>query len=47
MANLGVIPGIEMELLCRHQGRQCMIKVNGGTISLDSLAADNIFVTAA
>jgi Fe2+ transport system protein FeoA len=46
MAHLGVMPGTEMELLCRHQGRQCVIKVNGGTISLDSLAADNIFVTS-
>jgi len=46
MANLGVLPGTEMELLCPHQGRQCMIKVNGGTISLDSTAAANIFVTA-
>ena len=46
MAHLGVMPGTEMELLCRHQGRQCMIKVNGGTISLDSLTADNIFVTS-
>ena len=46
MAHLGLIPGTEMELLCPHQGRQCMIKVNGGTISLDSLTADNIFVTA-
>ncbi len=46
MANLGLIPGTVMELLCPHQGRQCMVKVNGGTISLDSLTADNIFVTA-
>ncbi len=46
MANLGVLPGTEMELLCPHRGRQCMIKVNGGTISLDSTTAANIFVTA-
>ncbi|RUM34794.1 MAG: hypothetical protein DSY50_05890 [Desulfobulbus sp.] len=55
MANLGVLPGTEMELLCparrrgqgrRHgKGHRCMVKVNGGTLSLDQLTADNIFVT--
>ncbi len=46
MANLGVLPGSEMELLCpsRGRGRNCMIKVNGSTLSLDQLTADNIFV---
>ncbi|HHD57394.1 MAG TPA: ferrous iron transport protein A [Desulfobulbaceae bacterium] len=45
MAHLGVMPGTEMELLCPRRGRQCMIKVNGGTLSLDEATADNIFVT--
>jgi len=47
MANLGVLPGSEMELLCPSRGRgrrQCMVKVNGGTLSLDELTAENIFV---
>lgn len=44
MANLGVLPGCEMELLCPNQGRQCLIKINGGTISLDEPSAQNIFV---
>ena len=44
MANLGLLPGTELELLCRGNGRQCMIKVNGGTISLDALSAANILV---
>ena len=39
MANLGLLPGTEVELLCSGGGRQCMIKVNGGTISLDALTA--------
>jgi hypothetical protein len=47
MANLGVLPGSEMELLCPSRGRRCMVKVNGGTISLDDLTAENIFVTPA
>lgn len=51
MAHLGVLPGTEMELLCpsrgRGPGRRCMVKVNGGTLSLDQLTADNIFVTPA
>jgi len=47
MAHLGVIPGAELELLCPHRGRQCMIKVNGGTISLDTNTAKDILVTKA
>jgi Fe2+ transport system protein FeoA len=47
MASLGVLPGAEMELLCPAQGRgrrQCMVKINGCTLSLDELTADSIFV---
>ncbi len=44
MASLGVLPGTKMELLCAGNRRGCMVKVNGGTLSLDELAADNIFV---
>lgn len=48
MASLGLLPGTEMELLCPHQEhRQCMIKINGGTLSLDSRTAKNIYVTSA
>ncbi len=47
MANLGVLPGTELELICPRRGRQCMIKLNGGTLSLDEATADNIFVTSA
>lgn len=47
MANLGVLPGCELELLCKGGSQQCMIKVNGGTISLDALTAANILVTPA
>ena len=44
MATLGVLPGSELELLCKGGGQQCMIKVNGGTISLDAFAASAILV---
>ncbi len=44
MASLGVLPGSEMELLCPGRGRRCMVKLNGGTLSLDTLTAENIFV---
>lgn len=44
MATLGVLPGAELELLCQGGGQHCMIKVNGGTISLDALAASAILV---
>jgi Fe2+ transport system protein FeoA len=47
MAALGVLPGAVLELLCPARGRgrkQCMVKINGGTLSLDALTAQNIFV---
>ncbi len=44
MAHLGVLPGSELELLCKGSGHQCMIKVNGCTISLDAPSAANILV---
>jgi Fe2+ transport system protein FeoA len=44
MATLGVLPGCELELLCKGGGRQCMIKVNGTAISLDALTASAILV---
>jgi ferrous iron transport protein A len=47
MANLGVLPGSELELLCKGGGQQCMIKVNGGTISLDAPTAAAILVAPA
>jgi ferrous iron transport protein A len=49
MASLGVLPGTVLEMLCPGQGRkrQCMVKVNGGTLSLDELIAANIFVEPA
>ena len=47
MAHLGVMPGCEVELICRGGGQRCMIKVNGGTISLDADTAANILVTPA
>ena len=45
MAHLGLLPGSELELLCPARGRQCMVRINGGTISLDQPVADNILVT--
>ncbi len=44
MADLGLLPGSELELLCKGNGQQCMVKVNGGTISLDAPTAANIMV---
>ncbi|WP_339138813.1 MAG: FeoA family protein [Candidatus Electrothrix sp. GW3-4] len=50
MAALGVLPGTVLELLCPARGRgrkQCMVRINGGTLSLDALTARNIFVCPA
>ncbi len=46
MAHMGVLPGTELELICPNTGSQCMVKINGSTLSLDHLAATNIMVTA-
>ncbi|MGX9727675.1 MAG: FeoA family protein [Candidatus Electronema sp. VV] len=49
MASLGVLPGAVLEPLCPGRGRrrQCMVKVNGGTLSLDALTAASILVEPA
>jgi ferrous iron transport protein A len=47
IANLGVLPGSEIELLCKGGGQQCMIKINDSTISLDAPTAANILVAPA
>ena len=44
MASLGVIPGEEAELLCPQKGSQCLLKIHGGTLSLDQLTSSNIIV---
>jgi ferrous iron transport protein A len=45
MASLGLYPGVEADVICAQNGDQCVVKVNGGTISLDSNITDNIYVT--
>jgi ferrous iron transport protein A len=44
MASLGFYPGEEVELLCREKNSQCILKTQGGTISLDNTASNNILV---
>lgn len=46
MASMGVYPGIEAEVICPENGSQCILKIEGGTISLDHSVSDNILVTA-
>ncbi len=45
MASMGLYPGVEADVICSETGHQCLLKVNGGTISLDSDVSENIFVT--
>ena len=47
MAQLGVLPGSVIELICPIQSQNCMVKVKGSTVSLDQLSAENILVTPA
>ncbi len=44
MATLGVYPGKEVELICPENGSQCILKIHGGTISLDRDTSQNILV---
>lgn len=44
MAALGVLPGEDAELICPQSGSQCLLKINGGTLSLDQLSSNNIIV---
>ena len=45
MASLGFLPGQEIELICKPGADQCMVKINGSTISLDAESAAAIDVT--
>jgi Fe2+ transport system protein FeoA len=47
MAQLGVLPGSTIELICPNQSQSCMVKVKGSTVSLDQMSAENILVTPA
>ena len=44
MASLGVLPGQEAELICPQNSSQCLLKIHGGTLSLDKLTSNNIIV---
>jgi ferrous iron transport protein A len=45
MASLGLYPGNEIELVCPSQGDGCVIKVHGGTISIDKETMENILIS--
>ncbi len=47
MAQLGVLPGAEIELVCPGQAKQCQIRIMGGTVTLDQISAESILVTPA
>jgi len=44
MASLGFYPGEEVELLCNENNSQCILKIQGGTVSLDNTTSKNILV---
>ena len=46
MAAMGLYPGVEADVICADSGSQCLLKVNGGTISLDPAISENILVTS-
>ena len=45
MAQMGVLPGSEIEVLCPGRSKQCMVRVKGSTVTLDEHFAENILVT--
>ncbi|WP_457578114.1 FeoA family protein [Desulfomarina sp.] len=46
MAAMGVYPGVEADIICAEEGSRCLLKVHGGTISLDPALSENIIVTS-
>jgi len=45
MASLGIYPGNDIELICSQEGDRCLIRVHGGTMSIDRETMDNIIVS--
>ena len=45
MAQMGVLPGSEIELVCPGPLKQCMFRVKGSTVTLDPQFAAQILVT--
>ena len=45
LASLGLYPGNEIELISQGEGASGLIKVHGGTVSIDRETMDNILVT--
>ena len=45
MAQMGVLPGSEIELVCPGSLKQCLVRVKGSTLTLDPLSAEQILVT--
>ena len=46
MASMGLYPGVEADVICADNGSRCVLKVAGGTISLDNDISDNIYVSS-
>ena len=46
IAAMGVYPGVEADIICSGRGSQCILKLNGGTVSLDADVSENILVTS-
>ncbi|THB78111.1 MAG: ferrous iron transport protein A [Desulfobulbaceae bacterium] len=45
MAELGLYPGNEIELVCTPEKEGCLLKVHGGTVSIDRETMDCIMVS--
>lgn len=46
MADLGLYPGTEAELVCHESGDHCILKIHGSNICLDRSMTENILVSA-
>ncbi len=45
LAALGIYPGVEMDLVCNGCGFPCLVRINGGTLSLGCGVSEKILVT--
>ena len=45
MGSLGIYPGAQAELICPHDGNQCILQLHGSRLCIDRSTSDSIIVS--
>jgi len=45
MGALGIYPGARAELICPHNGSQCILQLHGSRLCLDRITSEHILVS--